>query len=190
METTCLNRRAIVRAIAAAATAGAGAAAAADWTNPFARAWRDSFLRHWRDEKEYTLAVLEAMPDEAFDSKPNPAQRTFGEQLVHLGRANAAYFTAFGLLPAPEPPKGADKETVRKYVTASFDYVTAVLEKITEKDLLRTDLGSPPRYPAHSGTDLCLRAYTHTAHHRGQAVVYLRVRGITPPAWKFEPTVG
>jgi hypothetical protein len=30
--------------------------------------------------------------------------------------------------------------------------------------------------------------YAHTAHHRGQAVVYLRVKGITPPTWKFEPT--
>jgi uncharacterized damage-inducible protein DinB len=30
----------------------------------------------------------------------------------------------------------------------------------------------------------------HTAHHRGQIVVYLRVKGITPPAWQFEPTVG
>ena len=24
-------------------------------------------------------------------------------------------------------------------------------------------------------------AFTHTAHHRGQAVVYLRLKGITPP---------
>jgi uncharacterized damage-inducible protein DinB len=28
----------------------------------------------------------------------------------------------------------------------------------------------------------------HTAHHRGQLVVYLRVKGIVPPTWAFEPT--
>ena len=27
--------------------------------------------------------------------------------------------------------------------------------------------------------------FTHMAHHRGQAEVYLRVRNITPPAWRF-----
>jgi hypothetical protein len=62
-----------------------------------------------------------------------------------------------------------------------------VLRKLTEKDILRSDLGQP-RFPAHTGTDLCLRAYTHTAHHRGQAIVYLRVKGIAPPTWAFEPT--
>ena len=27
--------------------------------------------------------------------------------------------------------------------------------------------------------------FTHMAHHRGQAEVYLRVKNITPPAWRF-----
>jgi len=184
-----MQRRHLLKTLTAA-TAAAGASASAVWTSPFAKVWHESFIKHWQDTKEYTLAVLEAMPPEGFDLKPNPAQRTFGEQLIHLARANAGYFSAFGLLPPPEAPSATDKDTARKYVTASFDYVSAVLHKMTEKDLLRTDLGkNNPRYPAHSGTDLYMRAYMHTAHHRGQVVVYLRVKGITPPAWKFEPTV-
>ena len=27
--------------------------------------------------------------------------------------------------------------------------------------------------------------FTHTAHHRGQAEVYLRVKGIKPPDYRF-----
>jgi len=108
--------------------------------------------------------------------------------LVHLARANAAYFSAFALMPPPEAPSATDKETVRKFVTASFDYVRSVLEKLSEKDMQRNDLGKGSRYGAHTAVDMCLRAYMHTAHHRGQVVVYLRVKGITPPAWKFEPT--
>jgi uncharacterized damage-inducible protein DinB len=27
--------------------------------------------------------------------------------------------------------------------------------------------------------------FTHTAHHRGQAEVYLRLRGIKPPDYRF-----
>ena len=80
-----------------------------------------------------------------------------------------------------------DKVAVRKFVVASFDYVAAVLDKMKESDLFRKDLNLWKGAPPHSGTDICMRAYMHTAHHRGQAVVYLRVKGITPPTWKFEP---
>ena len=76
---------------------------------------------------------------------------------------------------------------VRRFVVASFDYGTEVLRNLTQ-DLLTGNVTLFGRQP-HTGTDVFLRAYMHTAHHRGQIVVYLRVRGITPPAWQFEPTV-
>ena len=183
----------------AAATAGGAPAAPAAWANPFLKEFHTSFTAHWKDTKEYTLNILDAMPADGFTSKPNPEQRTFGEQLVHLALANAAYFRTFGLVPVPETlpmdramlektAKSADKAWVRQYVVASFDYVAAVLDKCTEADFQRKDLklGRTPK--SHTATDVCFRAYMHTAHHRGQIVTYLRVKGITPPAWKFEPT--
>jgi uncharacterized damage-inducible protein DinB len=170
------------------------------WSDEFARVWRDSFKEHWRDTKDYTLAVLDAMPAESFDTKPHPVQRTFGDQLRHLAFANVAYFDSFRLVPVPEDqltadPKAiqkyandTDKTSVRRFVLASFDYVSTVLDKLTQKDLFRTDLPLFKGVPPHSGTDICMRAYMHTAHHRGQAVVYLRIKGIAPPTWKFEPS--
>jgi uncharacterized damage-inducible protein DinB len=155
----------------------------------FPMQFRDSFLKHWEVERGYTLAVADAMPPEHYGFKPNPVQRSFGEQLTHLCGANVAYFSAFGLLPIPERPSGSDRDTARNYVATSWDYTVGVLRKLSEKDLLRADLGAP-RFKPHTGTDLCLRAYTHTAHHRGQMVVYLRIKGITPPTWAFEPTAG
>jgi len=193
-----MKRRAVFPVLAAAAAS----AAPPDnqWPTPFAKAFRDSFIEHWKDTREYSLAVLDAMPPEGYTSKPNPAQMSFGEQMRHHGAANVVYFNAFGLLPLPEILKTTretmnqlvpadNKAAVRKYVEASFDYVLAVLDKLSERDLTRTHemwKGAPP----HSGTDIFLRAYTHTAHHRGQAVVYLRVQGIKPPTWKFEPAAG
>ena len=168
----------------------------------FALAWRDSFTEHWRDTREYTLAVLDAMPPDGFDLKPNPAQMSFGEQMRHLAAANAAYFNGFGIVPVEgevlsldraeirRRVNPSDKAAVRRFVAASFEYVAAVLGKLTERDLARTDLVMWKGVPAHSAIDICMRAYMHTAHHRGQAVVYLRVKGLTPPAWQFEPTAG
>ncbi len=169
------------------ASAGAAAGASTDWPSAFAKTWRDTFASHWRDTKEYTLAMLEAMPAEHFGFKPVPAQRSFGEQFTHLAAANVVYFKSFAVLPPPERVEAADKDSARRYVTASFDFVASVLDKLTEKDFVRTNLQLWAKAAPHSGTDICLRAYMHTAHHRGQAVGYLRLKGITPPAWKFEP---
>jgi uncharacterized damage-inducible protein DinB len=169
------------------ATFACAAVPASAQTCSFALQFRDGFMKHWEVERGYTLAVAEAMPAEHYNFKPNPVQRSFGEQLIHLAAANIAYFSAFDLIPMPERVTVADKETVPKYLNSSWDYTIQVLRKLTEKDILRNDLGTP-RFKAHTGSDLLLRAYTHTAHHRGQAIVYLRIKDITPPTWAFEPT--
>jgi uncharacterized damage-inducible protein DinB len=194
-----MKRRKAIAALAFTPTAAIAQSGAPGWSDGFARSWLDSFKEHWRDSKEYTLAVLDAMPPDNFDTKPNPVQRTFGDQLRHLAFANVIYFNAFGLIPVPQATlttdsksidkyaSELDKAAVRKFVGASFDYVSAVLDKMTQRDLIRKDVPLFRGVPPHSGTDICLRAYMHTAHHRGQAVVYLRVKGITPPTWKFEP---
>lgn len=192
-----MQRRDLITALAAAPAAFAQSSTPG-WPDGFAKSWHDTFVEHWRDTKEYTLAVLDAMPPNGFDTKPHPVQRTFGDQFRHLAAANVVYFNAFGLVTVPSTltvdrntlqklAPETDKEAVRNFVVASFDYVASVLAKMTEKDLLRKDLNLFKGASPHSGTDVCLRAYMHTAHHRGQAVVYLRVKGITPPAWKFEP---
>ena len=36
-----------------------------------------------------------------------------------------------------------------------------------------------------TGTEWLWSYFTHTAHHRGQAEVYLRLKGIKPPAYTF-----
>lgn len=167
--------------------AAAGAAQAADWNDPFAKQWRDSFLHHWADTKTYTLAIFDAMPADGMQVKPHPIQRTFADQFIHVARANNAYVKSFGIGTPPTPPKSEDRAEVRQFLVASFDWIDGVLRKMTEKDLVRSDFKFNPTAPAHSGTDLFLRAYMHTAHHRGQAVVYLRVKNIAPPAWQFEP---
>ena len=178
------NRRKLLASLPAFAAAPA---LAAEWKDPFARTWRDSFLKHWEVTKVYTMQFAEALPAEDYGYKPVEVQRSYAEQLVHLASANAAYMSAFNLKPAPARMAGAGKSAVTAYLAATFDYVSAVLSAMEEKDLLRKDLQLGRNKP-HSGMDLFMRAYMHTAHHRGQLVGYLRMKGITPPTWAFEPT--
>ena len=188
------NRRTILlSALAAAAPAQTNT-----WKNPFAKTLRDSFRLHWIDTKEYTLSMLDAMPADGFDFKAHPTQRTFGDQLGHVAWVNVVYFRSFGLTNVEDklPQTYTDvrkevlldnKDSVRKFVASAFDYTLAVIDRLTEKDLMRSDIKPFPKNAPHSSIDMLFRAYMHTAHHRGQIVTYLRVKGLVPPAWKFEP---
>ena len=179
-----MKRRTILQGLAvSAAPAAAGSAA---WENAFAQQLRDDLLSHWRSEREYTLEVLEAMPAEHFSYKPVDVQRTFAEQLEHAALANARYFSGFAKdAPAPTDPASLSKESLREFVAATFDYVESVLSALNEADFLRRDLNMPFRSRPHTAQDIFLRAYMHTAHHRGQIIAYLRLKGITPPPWRF-----
>ncbi len=179
-------RRNLMTGLAAAAVAQAVSAAShAEWKNRFAQQLRDDFRAHWKSEKEYSLAVLEAMPAEHFDFKPTPEQRSFSEQVAHFTSANMGYFVRFAKSAAPPPrPDKVTPEALRAFLLGTYDYVDKVLESLTEADFTRRDIAMG-RMPAHTAQDVFLRAYMHSAHHRGSVVAYLRLKGVEPPAWRF-----
>src|SRR6266436_800122 len=125
------------------------------------------------------------MPAEDYGYKPVEVQRSYAEQLLHLGSANAAYMSAFNIKQAPAPVTATNKATVRAYLVATFDYVSDVLRAMQEKDLLRRDLRFSSRIKPHSGMDLFMRAYMHTAHHRGQLRLDAAAEPQIPPQQIF-----
>ena len=169
------------------------AGASSGWSNRFAEQLRSDFLGHWRSTKEYSLDVLEAMPAEHFDFKPVKEQMTFAEQLQHFCSSNAGYFSGFEKdvgQPRPSKPRPLTKDTLRDFLTATFDYVAAVLSGLTEEEFFRRDVKFSSRSTSHTAQDIFLRAYMHSSHHRGQIITYLRLKGITPPLWRFPPNGG
>ena len=178
----------MIQGLAASATPLAGASGA--WSNGFAEQLRDDFLGHWRSTGEYSLDVLEAVPADEIDFKPVDEVFTFGEQLEHFANSNAGYFARFGKdvgQARPGRPEKRTKETLRDFLTATFDYVEAVLSSLTEEEFSRRDVRFGSSTKAHTAQDIFLRAYMHTAHHRGQIVTYLRLKGVMPARWRFPP---
>ena len=185
-----MHRRQALTRLAAAGLAAAPAASAA-WKNAFAEQLKQDLLAHWEGEREYSIAIVDAMPEAKFDFQPNPEVRTFAEQAVHFARAQVAYFSRLELIEAPKPPEqGASPAEVKAFVAQSFDYVRDVLTKAGEAEFSRRDvqMGRIPKL--HTTQDLWLRGALHTAHHRGQLIVYLRLNGIKPPDWQFAPQGG
>lgn len=149
--------------------------------------------KHWQTSKEFTLAVADAMPADHYDFKPNAEEMGFGRVMVHIAMANNNACALAGGIKAPTPPekvaaaykdpKGAfDKETAVQFLRDSFDFCTKVVSSITPEKL---DAMNGPEGRQMSGRERLWAYFTHTAHHRGQAEVYLRVNGIKPPDYRF-----
>lgn len=150
-----------------------------------------AFVHDWQISKEFTIEVAQAMPAELYSFKPNPEEMTFGEQMLHIAGANVIRFQEISGIKPPFPfdpanPPAPDKVTALKALEQSFDYVIAVLPQITPGQLQRTwHIPSWKGRHDPDGRAMILNMFVHTAHHRAQCEVYLRVKGIKPPDYTF-----
>lgn len=135
--------------------------------------------KHWKSSRDLTLAVAEAMPETGYESKPNDEEMTYGTLMVHIAVAQANYVSrAAGeknpIVKIDNPSKAA----AIKLLNDSYAYCLGKIEAMDDAALGKT-VG-----PAMAAESIW-GGFTHTAHHRGQAEVYLRVKNIKPPAYKF-----
>ena len=141
------------------------------------------FGRHWQTSKEFTLAVAEAMPAEDYDFKPNPEQMSFGQLMIHIADENSVSFArAAGTKPLVKPA-ATDKPTAIKFLTDSFDKCAKELDAMAPEQLDNVAWKFQGR-PVLAWEAMWW-AFTMTAHHRGQVEVYLRLKNIKPPAYRF-----
>ncbi|WP_339785797.1 DinB family protein [uncultured Imperialibacter sp.] len=179
-----MNRKESLTKIAA----GAGLLTAlplATWGRSHTADFTSDFLPRWETSKGYTLKVLDKMPEEHFNYAPTAEQMGFGKQLTHMAFWNSFYIAPFEGKQAMPEPKEITKATARAYIEENFDYCTSVIKKISSADLNRKSVIDENYWREHTGRDLLLRAFAHTSHHRAEAIVYLRLKGIEPPFFEF-----
>jgi uncharacterized damage-inducible protein DinB len=131
------------------------------------------------------IAMAEDFPEDKYDFKPNPAERSFAEQLLHAA-VNVDYFVN-NLTKGVKPPSGdvrrADyptKAAVVKYVKRSFDEGAALIKR--KGDAGMNDLCIDPFANQQVRfSDMAWGFIEHSAEHYGQLVVYYRVAGMVPP---------
>jgi hypothetical protein len=131
----------------------------------------------WASQKKRLMELADAMPAEKYTFKATEAQRTFGEQLVHLAEAHVKMLQgldASGGVSVPTLSHEPTKPEVLKSLGAAYDYGTAVLDA-AGGTLLEAN-GDSTRARA------VWRAMSNAQNHYGQCVVYLRLNDIVPPA--------
>ncbi len=141
----------------------------------------NTLVKHWQSSKDLTLAVANAMPEDSYSFKATEAEMSFGGQMNHIAQADANYCSAaFGEKSPMAKPTDQTKATAIKNINAAFDYCIAGIQKMTDADLEKINTAR-----GMSKFELVWGGFTHTAHHRGQAEVYLRLKGIKPPDYEF-----
>ena len=141
-------------------------------------------LDSWNEIGRKLIAMAEDFPEDKYDFKPTPAQRTFAEQLLHAANANY-FFTdpAIGKpMPKEEDPKRADFKTkadIVTFVKKAFADGAAAIKAKGDKGM--SDLLVDPF--AHEQMRVLDMAYgfiEHSGEHYGQLVVYYRLAGLVP----------
>jgi uncharacterized damage-inducible protein DinB len=142
-------------------------------------------VSQWNEIGRKLIAMAEDFPEDKYDFKPAPAQRTFAEQLLHVS-ASMYYFTdpAQGQKPRyPDDPKREGLKTkaeVVAFVKKCVEDGAAVIKAKGDKGMseLTTDPESKQQLQI---SDLAYGLVEHSGEHYGQLVVYYRVAGLVPP---------
>ena len=141
-------------------------------------------LKDWTGLKETMDKIASAMPDDKFSFKSTPAQRDFGEQIMHVAQVNARFLGLVGAkATAPSiDPKATGKAATIKAMNDSFDYGAALIKEFNDQSILAAAPMAPPFLGPSTRARVVYGLLGHTWDIYGQMVVYLRLNGAVPPA--------
>ena len=140
-------------------------------------------LTEWEEQKETLMAIADAMPEEMFSYRSTPAQRTYGEQIMHIATVNVKLLGLIGGQ-AQAPTFSADSTTTKAQILQalgeSYDYGIALLNEQTGASITQVQeagfMGQATR------ARIFWRLLAHSMDIYGQMAVYLRLNDIVPPA--------
>ncbi len=167
-------------------TSGAQPAKPADPPKEWPKDRVGGLIAEWTRAKNWTKEYLDKMPEDGLNFKPVPEIRSFAEQMLHLANANFNYGVRGTGATNPYQGKNLEKmdeyknkAALSKIVLESYDFVMASIKamdvaKLEERIVVRGN--NIPRAEA------LVMGFEHQTHHRGQTTIYLRMKGVTPPA--------
>ena len=150
---------------------------------------RDVMLADFTRVKATLLAYIDAAPDSMLGFRPTPGVRSFAQQVQHIveSHVDVGALALRGLPRSPVLGDSArylhDKQQLRAYAAAAYDYVIAAMRDAAPAAYSRVSAlyGQPPA-PAWRWLQL---THEHAVWTFGQMVPYLRLNGVTPPAYSI-----
>jgi len=143
------------------------------------------YLERWEHSRIYLIAVAESMPENSYDYKPTPVEKTFAEQLMHI--AVAMDWHAQTLIAGKQQNseeyfsvKNKTKKEMIDIVNKTFVEATQVIKEFDPANYEgKVDYFGLKR----TKRQIFLLLADHVTHHRAQMLVYLRLKGVEPPKY-------
>lgn len=155
---------------------------------------KDSLVKHWKVTSDFTIAVAKQMPAESYGFRPVPEELSFAQLIVQIAGANVSACSQASGMTAPAIPEKIlkavrdekapieiGKDEAVQFLTDTFKFCNDAVASMTPEKMDAV-VG---RSRKMTGFEWLWAYFTHTAHHRGQAEVYLRLKGITPTTYTF-----
>jgi uncharacterized damage-inducible protein DinB len=172
-----VKRFLVITAVAAAAFAGLPGPACGQTAS-----LRAELLKDWSELKPVMMAIAAAMPEDKFTYKSTPAQRDYGQQIMHVASGNMMYLRFLGgTATAPTFNRNAtSKAEILQALAASFDFGEALLREQSDQSMLQIVQTNQFLGPS-SRARVVYFLLGHTWDIYGQMAVYLRLNGVVPP---------
>ena len=135
--------------------------------------------------KESVMEFAAAMPEEHFGFKPTPEIESYAGQLLHIAASNYRLGSFINEEKSPDidlKAEGKSKKDVTEAVDKSFAYSAQALSGLTDSEAGKEVTLFGNNKVSKYQVALLLR--NHISHHRGQCVIYLRLKGIKPPQYR------
>jgi uncharacterized damage-inducible protein DinB len=145
----------------------------------------DGIRAYYNGVKNNILKAADKMPDDGYDFKPTPEQRSFGGWIAHVADAQTAGCSR--VLGTPKTPGAASKTTKADLVAAlkdSFDTCDAAYAGLTDanaNDPVQSFRGPTTRLASLAGN------VAHDNECYGSMAVYMRLKGVVPPSSEGRP---
>ena len=140
------------------------------------------YAKHFGPLSGLSVEVAQAMPPELYGFRPHPESMGFGQLISHIATTNYQFCASLKDSSPPNLPSPTDKDAIVKFLSDSFDYCSAIVPNLTDEQLNSLHNSPDGRLV---GREILLAMYIHFAHHRGQAEIYLRDKGIKPPSYRI-----
>lgn len=140
------------------------------------------YAKHFAALSGLSVSVAQAMPADQYGFRPHPDSMDFGQLMSHIAITNYQFCAGLKDAHPPALPSPTEKDGVVKFLSDSFAYCTEVISNLTDAQLSAAHNSPDGHLP---GREVLLAMYVHVAHHRGQAEIYLRDKGIKPPSYRI-----
>ena len=139
------------------------------------------YAKHFAALSKLSVAVAEAMPADQYAFKPHPESMDFGALMAHIAATNFQFCAGLRDSEPPTLPTTTDKQATLKFLSDSFAFCSEIISSLTPQQMEAIHNSPDGRLP---GREVLLAMFVHVAHHRGQAEIYLRDKGIRPPSYR------